>query len=45
LIEMLDKEILNKSLFKKQNKNDGTTYFIIHPILKHIAILKCLSND
>tara|TARA_Y100000996_G_C22487469_1_gene628792 strand:- start:561 stop:1253 length:693 start_codon:yes stop_codon:yes gene_type:complete len=45
LIKMLDGKILDKSLFKKQNKNEGKTYFIIHPVLKHIAILKCLSSD
>ena len=44
LINLLDEDILNESLFKKQNKNEGRTYFIIHPVLKHIAILKCLSN-
>tara|TARA_B100000029_G_scaffold405182_1_gene405459 strand:+ start:2839 stop:3531 length:693 start_codon:yes stop_codon:yes gene_type:complete len=45
LISLLNEKNLNDSLFKKQSKDNGTTYFIIHPVLKHIAVLKCLSND
>ena len=29
----------------KQNPADGETYHIIHPVLKHIAILSCITND
>ena len=29
----------------KQNPLDGETYHIIHPVLKHIAILRCITND
>tara|TARA_B100000678_G_scaffold20242_1_gene15537 strand:+ start:177 stop:872 length:696 start_codon:yes stop_codon:yes gene_type:complete len=46
LIEMVT--MLNKNLFsntKKQDPSIGETYFIIHPTLKHIAILDCSTND
>ncbi len=33
-----------KDQFKKQNFSDGETYYIIHPVLKHIAILSCTDN-
>jgi len=29
----------------KQDTVDGETYHIIHPVLKHIAILSCITND
>ena len=42
LIELLkNKEILLKNP-TKQNISEGETYFIIHPVLKHIAILSCV---
>ncbi len=30
---------------KKQNLNEGETYFIIHPVLKHLAILSCTNDE
>ena len=45
LIEMLENNLLDDCNFKKQDKSEGDMYFIIHPILKHLAILKCLIND
>jgi methionyl-tRNA formyltransferase len=30
---------------KKQENDGGETYYIIHPVLKHIAILSCGAND
>ena len=42
LIEILQNNLLDKIELRKQNPIDGTTYFIIHPVLKHIAILSCL---
>ncbi len=30
---------------KKQESHDGETYYIIHPVLKHIAILSCGANE
>ena len=42
LREVLGKKIIEKGNFKKQYPNKGETYFIIHPVLKHIAILSCL---
>lgn len=42
LIEILQNNLLDKIELRKQNPLDGTTYFIIHPVLKHIAILSCL---
>tara|TARA_Y100000590_G_scaffold467418_1_gene646268 strand:- start:6875 stop:7561 length:687 start_codon:yes stop_codon:yes gene_type:complete len=43
LIELMkNKSMLEEKI--KQNKNSGETYFIIHPVLKHIAILKCIND-
>jgi methionyl-tRNA formyltransferase len=39
LVETLQEYIKIGKLQSKQNLNKGETYFIIHPILKHIAIL------
>ena len=44
LMEVLLNNILEKENFKKQNPNEGETYFVIHPILKHIAILSCIKK-
>jgi len=43
LIEVLKKNLLIKN-HKKQDQTKGETYFIIHPVLKHIAILNCIKN-
>ena len=43
MLDVLNKKLLNKKKFKKQSK-EGNTYYIIHPILKHIAILSCIKN-
>jgi len=43
LIEVLEKNLLIK-IHKKQDQTKGETYFIIHPVLKHIAILNCIKN-
>ena len=42
---MLENNLLDDCNFKKQDKSEGDMYFIIHPVLKHLAILKCLIND
>lgn len=42
LIDILKNNLINKNNFIKQNPNEGETYYIIHPVLKHIAILKCI---
>ena len=44
LIEVMKKELIQKSQFKKQVR-DGETYHIIHPVLKHIALLNCLKTE
>jgi methionyl-tRNA formyltransferase len=43
LIEVLQNNLLSKN-HQKQKNSIGETYFIIHPILKHIAILNCIKN-
>ena len=43
LVELIKKDILKKNNYKKQNPLDGETFFIIHPVLKHISILSCMS--
>ena len=43
LIALLkNKSNINKK--NQQNKDSGETYFIIHPVLKHIAILRCIND-
>ena len=44
LIEVMKKELIQKSEFKKQ-VSEGETYYIIHPVLKHIAMLNCLKTE
>jgi methionyl-tRNA formyltransferase len=43
LIDVMKKKLFQNSQFKKQVEN-GETYYIIHPVLKHIALLSCLKN-
>ena len=45
LIELLENKSTPFTESIKQNPFDGETYYIIHPVLKHIAILSCLTND
>jgi len=42
LIDVLKNNLLDKENFQKQDNSIGETYFIIHPVLKHIAILNCI---
>ena len=43
LLDMIKRYVKKKKLNSKpQNTNEGETYFIIHPVLKHLAILSCL---
>ena len=42
LVDIFQNNLLESHSFTKQNPKDGNTYFIIHPVLKHIAILSCL---
>ena len=43
LVELIKKDILQKNNHKKQDQLEGETFFIIHPVLKHISILNCVS--
>ena len=45
LIELLKNKTIPFTESIKQNPLDGETYHIIHPVLKHIAILSCITND
>ncbi len=45
LIDVLKNNLIYKNAFKKQEPNKGDTYYVIHPVLKHIAILNCIKND
>lgn len=40
MLDLFNKNLLENKKFRKQNK-EGNTYYIIHPVLKHIAILSC----
>jgi methionyl-tRNA formyltransferase len=44
LIEIFNRDLLILNNFEKQDHNKGQTYFIIHPVLKHLAILNCLKK-
>ena len=43
LIDVMKNNLIEKNQFTIQNP-EGITYFIIHPILKHIAMLNCLKS-
>jgi len=43
LIELLQNKMYEKDSFTKQSPLEGETYHIIHPVLKHIAILSCIN--
>jgi len=45
LIELLTTKKLQFTDLKKQESDEGETYFVIHPTLKHIAILSCTRHD
>ena len=45
LVELLITKELPFTNLKKQDPTIGETYFIIHPTLKHIAILSCITHD
>lgn len=42
LIDVLSEQMISNIKTVKQNPSEGETYFIIHPVLKHISILSCL---
>lgn len=44
LIDVLKNNRLEGKIFSKKTFEEGNTYFIIHPVLKHIAILNCVKN-
>jgi len=43
MVEVLQKNYL-KSKNHQEQSSEGETYYIIHPVLKHISILSCLSD-
>ena len=43
LVDVTSQNLLYKQDFKRQNSHEGETYFIIHPVLKHIAIISCIN--
>jgi len=43
LIDVLKNKKIESQEFKKQDPH-GETYFIIHPVLKHISILSCVNE-
>lgn len=42
LVELFKKNLLLLKEVTIQNPNDGETFFVIHPVLKHISILSCI---
>lgn len=45
LVDVFRNNLLSKKEHYDQKSDDGETYHIIHPVLKHIAILSCIAND
>src|SRR5574338_7902 len=43
LIQVLKNNMLQKEI-STSKVSDGNTYFIIHPVLKHVAILRCIKD-
>ena len=43
LVDVTSQNLFYRQDFKKQNSHVGETYFIIHPVLKHIAIISCIN--
>lgn len=44
LLDVLKNNMILSGKFTKQNPDKGESYYIIHPVLKHIAILNCISQ-
>ena len=44
LLEVLKNNLIQKDKTTKQNPCEGETFYIIHPVLKHIAILSCIKK-
>ena len=44
LLEVIKNNLIGNNILKKQNYSEGENYFIIHPVLKHIAILSCIKK-
>jgi len=44
LLEVIKNNLIGNKNLKKQNPSEGENYFIIHPVLKHIAILSCIKK-
>ena len=40
LVEVLNLIIENQIEFEENNLIDGDTFYVIHPVLKHIAIMR-----
>jgi len=43
LIDVMKEYIKNKKFDSKPQGKDGEIYFVIHPVLKHLAILSCVN--
>lgn len=42
MIDVIQNNLINIGTHIKQNILEGETYFIIHPVLKHISIISCV---
>lgn len=42
MIDVMKNNLIKTVIHTKQDSSQGETYFIIHPVLKHISILDCL---
>jgi len=44
LLELLKTNLIEQNNYTQQIPDEGETYFVIHPVLKHIAILSCINS-
>jgi len=44
LLELLTTDLIKQNNYTPQIPEEGETYFVIHPVLKHIAILSCINS-
>ena len=45
LVQVLQNNLLHTGNFSEQDPDSGETYYIIHPVLKHIAILSTVNQS
>jgi methionyl-tRNA formyltransferase len=44
LLDLLKTDLIEQNNYTQQIPEEGETYFVIHPVLKHIAIISCVNS-